>query len=250
MRAIGTENAWFSFKGIRNDDPSLDVRMIAPPTRPHPARKGELIDVPGVNGKLFQDEGVFDRILVTLPCATTDNSNIDAISGWLSGEGDLVFGDEPERAYHARITKEFSRSNRMPRLRGQSFNITFDCEPFRYNVHPEADADVYTSGEIITNPGTWPSAPLIYVQFKDGSTGDGTLMIGGNTLIFSDVFNHIFVDCDAKIAYTGDGSAASPMMLATQHVTGAWPVIKPGNDFVTFDGDIEKVVITPRWRWL
>lgn len=246
MRAIGTENAWFSFKGIRNDDPSLDVRMIAPPTRPHPARKGELIDVPGVNGKLFQDEGVFDRILVTLPCATTDNSNIDAISGWLSGEGDLVFGDEPERAYHARITKEFSRSNRMPRLRGQSFNITFDCEPFRYNVHPEADADVYTSGETITNPGTWPSAPLLTVN----GTGDGTLMIGNETLIFNDLIGYIIVDCEAKIAYTGGTSAADPMMLATQHLTGEWPVIQPGASFVSFTGGIKSVVITPRWRWL
>ena len=134
MRAIGTENAWFSFKGIRNDAPELDVRMIAPPTRPHPARKGELVDVPGVNGKLFQDEGVYDRILVTLPCATTDNSNIDEISAWLSGEGDLIFGDEPDRVYHARITKEFSRSNRMPRLRGQSFNLTFDCLSVVHNI--------------------------------------------------------------------------------------------------------------------
>lgn len=246
MRAIGTKNAWFSFKGIRNDAPELDVRMIAPPTRPHPARKGELIDVPGVNGKLFQDEGVYDRILVTLPCATTDNSNIDEISSWLSGEGDLIFGDEPNRAYHARITKEFSRSNRMPRLRGQSFNLAFDCEPFRYNAHPETDADVYSNGEAITNPGTWPSAPLLLVN----GTGDGTVMIGRNTLIFNDLEGYIYVDCDAHIAYTGGTSATDPMRLATQHLTGEWPEIQPGTSLVHLTGGIESVVITPRWRWL
>ena len=51
MRPVGKENAWFSFKGIRNTE--YDVRMISMPTRPHPARKGNLIDIPGTNGKLF-----------------------------------------------------------------------------------------------------------------------------------------------------------------------------------------------------
>ena len=246
MRAIGTENAWFSFKGIRNDDPALDVRMIAPPTRPHPARKGELIDVPGMDGKLFQDEGAYDRILVSVPVIAPDNENIDAINGWLDGEGELIFGDEPKRAYHARITKEFARSNRVPRLRGQSFTIVFDCEPFRYNVNDEADADVYTNGETIHNPGTVASAPLLMVN----GTGDGTLMIGGNTLIFNDLAGYIYVDCEAKIAYTGGTSAADPMLLATQHLTGEWPMIQPGDSMVSMTGGIRNVVITPRWRWL
>lgn len=246
MKAIGTENAWFSFKGIRNDAVNLDVRMLAPPTRPHPARKGNLTDVPGRDGKLFQDENAYDRILVSLPCATTDNSNIDAINAWLTGEGDLIFGDEPNRAYHARITKEFSRSNRAPRLRGQSFTPTFDCEPYRYSAIPAADIDTYDSGDQIINPGTVASAPLIQVL----GNGNGTLMIGGNTLIFDNLSSSITVDCDAKIAYTGGSSASNPMVLATQKVTGEWPMIEPGTNYVAFTGGITSVVITPRWRWI
>ena len=244
MRIVGTENAWFSFKGQRND--VLDVRMISMPTRPHPARKGELLDIPGRHGKVFQDEGVYDRILVTIRVMAADNANIDDISAWLTGEGDLVFGDEPERAYHARITKEFSRSNRIVRLRGQEFTITFDCEPFRYESFPVSPITITASGTSIVNPGTWESQPLIRVN----GTGDGTLMIGGNTLIFNDLAGYINVDCDAMIAYTGGSSASDPMLLATQHLTGEWPTIKPGQDFVTFTGGITSVVITPRWRWI
>ena len=243
MRAIGKENAWFSFKGIRNDD--LNVQMLSMPTRPHPARKGKLVDVPGMNGKLFQDEGVYDRILVSLRCVAMDNDNIDDVNNWLTGEGMLVFGDEPERAYKARITKEFSRNNKNPRLRGQEFSITFDCEPFRYQamlVEPISLASM----DFITNPGTVASAPFIYIE----GTGEGVLMIGRNTLLFSNLPGHIYVDCDAKIAYTGDGTTSSPIVLATQCVSGEWVEIAPGENPVQYTGGIANVILTPRWRWL
>lgn len=246
MKTVGAANAWFSFAGRKNTDADLDVRMISMPTRPHPARKGKLTDVPGVNGKLFQDEKAYDRILVTVRVVAPDNDNIDNVNAWLDGEGNLIFGDEPERAYHARITKEFSRSNRMPRLRGQEFTITFDCEPFRYNANAAIDSERYYSGETITNPGTVASAPLLLVN----GNGDGTLMIGSNTLIFNDLKYYVYVDCESKIAYTGGSSATDPMMLATQHVTGEWPEIQPGDSQVSFTGGITSVIITPRWRWL
>jgi phage-related protein len=156
-----------------------------------------------------------------------------------------VFGDEPGRAYHARITKEFSRNNKNPRLRGQEFTITFDCEPFRYQATPAKPFNLPTSGNVI-NPGTAASAPLVYIE----GTGDGTLMIGGNTLIFNNLSGHIYVDCDAKIAYMGDGTTSSPIVLATQYVTGEWMSIEPGNNAVQYTGGIRKVILTPRWRWL
>ena len=243
MNSVGAENAWFMFKGKKCAE--LGVYMRSMPTRPHPARKGELMDIPGRDGKLFFDEGAYDRILVSLRCATRDNASIDAVSAWLTGAGDLVFGDEPNRAYRARITKEFSRSNRNPRLRGQEFTITFDCVPYRYERAPAAPITC-ASGQKITNPGTVASLPLIKVN----GSGDGTLMIGGGTMLFDGLSGAVNVDCDAKIVYTGDGSASSPMLLATQHATGEWLSIPPGDSFVTYTGGITSVVITPRWRWI
>lgn len=246
MRAIGTENAWFSFKNVRNDE--LGVQMLSMPSRPHPARKGKLVDIPGAHGKLFQDEGVYDRILVSLRCVAVDNENIDDVNGWLTGEGMLVFGDEPNRAYKARITKEFARNNKNPRLRGQEFTITFDCEPFRYQATPDEPITL-AAMDSITNPGTEASAPLIYVE----GAGEGVLMIGRNTLLFNNLPGHIYVDCEAKIAYTGDGTTSSPIVLATQHVNGEageWVEIEPGENPVQYTEGITKVILTPRWRWL
>lgn len=246
MRAVGKQNAWFQFRGIKNTE--MNVQMLSMPTRPHPARKGELIDVPARDGKLFIDEYTYDRILVSLQCVAVDNDNIDEISAWLSGDGDLVFGDEPERAYRARITKEFARSNRTPRLRGQEFMLTFDCEPFRYESNPVSPITISSTATPITNPGTIESLPLIRVN----GSGSGTLMIGRSTMLFDnlDEDNPLYIDCDAKVAYMGNGTTSAPIVLATQNVTGEWIRIDPGKQGVTFGGGITSVVITPRWRWL
>lgn len=244
MRAVGTQNAWFSFAGHRNDE--FDVRMLSMPTRPHPARKGKLVNVPGVDGKLWQDEGAYDRIVVSLRCITGDNGNIDAVNGWLTGSGDLIFGDEPDRAYHARVTKEFSRSNRSPRLRGQEFTIAFDCEPFRYNANPDADTKTLTTGDFVENPSVIPSKPLLRVN----GNGAGTLMLGGSTLVFRSITGHVFIDCDAKIAYTGEGTTSDPIVLVTQNITGEWPVLQPGYNYATCTEGIVSVTVVPRWRWV
>ena len=274
MRAVGTENAWFSFNGLRNDDETLGVKMLSMPTRPHPARKGKLVDIPGAHGKLFQDEGVYDRILVSLRCIAPDNDNIDAVNAWLSGSGELIFGDEPNRAYHARITKEFSRSNRNPRLRGQEFTVTFDCEPFRYRAKDtEKDEDtVYivetNEGTVISqkknnetipligidNPGTVASAPMIIIDNTNNHAANLNLSIGRYSMTVNITGNtKMRIDCDAKIAFTGEDTAASPLVLATQHIFGDWIVIEPDFNTVLYTGDgIRGVNITiePRWRWL
>lgn len=258
MRAVGKENAWFSFNGRKNIDEDLDVQMLSMPTRPHPARKGKLVSVPGVDGKLWQDEDAYDRIVVSLRCVARDNANIDEVNAWLSGEGDLIFGDEDNRAYHARITKEFSRSNKHPRLRGQEFTISFDCEPYRYKVYDDDDtegsitieATEYPEPTIsaIYNPGTVTSLPFIEIK----GNGEGQLMIGQNSLLFYDMSEDdpIYVDCAAKIAYTKTGEMNNTLVLATQHITGEWVSIDPGYNPVTLTDGIRSVTIVPNWRWL
>lgn len=243
MKAVGVNNAWFSFAGRKNNE--FDVRMVSMPIRPHPARKGTLISVPGRDGKLFIDEKAYDRILVSVKCITGDNGNIDAVNAWLSGEGMLIFGDEPDRAYRARITKEFSRNNRTPRLRGQEFTVVFDCEPYRYEAIASANI-VLTGAGTINNPGTVKSQPVIRVN----CTGSGALMIGSYTMLFENVPEYVIVDSDAKIVYTGSGTVDDPMLLATQYATGDWIEIEPGEQAVSFTGDISSVEIAPYWRWL
>jgi predicted phage tail component-like protein len=241
MAVIDKSAAWFSFAGTMSHD--MKVYMVELPVRPMPAMKGDDVEIPGTDGNLWMSDGGYERITVSVKLEAGDDADIDLINGWLRGEGDLIFGDEPDRVYHARIIKNADRSHKGKRTNRQ-WKQTFDCEPYRYladcaNLLPK-------STEYIMNPGNVASAPLILVN----GYGDGTVMIGNNTLIFNDLDGHIFVDNDAKIAYTGGTSPTDPMILATQHLTGEWIKIQPGRNFVTFTDGITSIEIAPRWRWL
>ena len=104
------------------------------------------------------------------------------------------------------------------------------------------------SATMYTNPGTVYSQPLIIIEGR----GSGNLEIGSNTLLVDDITAGVplYVDCAALVAYTGGSGADDPMLLATQYITGEWPKLQPGIDFVNFTGGITRVTIHPRWRWL
>ena len=263
MRAIGRENIWFKFKGIRNDD--LGVRMLSMPTRPHPARKGKIIDVPGTDGELWQDYGGYKRILVSIRLITEDNANIDAVNDWLSGEGDLIFGDEPDRAYHARITKEFSRSNRSQRLRGQEFTVAFDCEPYRYESNPSKDgySENVNPGFLIPlafdvyNPGTDIAYPLIMIEGEGTCTiqvgpqsSDGMSQLNMQIITVEDLEPGVpvYLDCAARIAYKGEEN--KPMYMYNHKTSGDWLYFPTGKSVVQRSENVTAIEITPRWRWL
>lgn len=239
MKAVGSQNIWIEYAGRKNTD--LGVEMLSMPTRPHPARKGELIDVPGRNGKLFMDEGAFDRILVSVRLMAP-GGDMDAVNGWLTGTGLLRFGDSPARAYQASVTKEFSVSNRFARLRGQEFTVTFDCDPFRYVYPSPAAVTIAVSGGTIENPGTVFSQP----EIKITGNGDFTLVVNGYSIDGREIANGAIVDCELQETFALDKTQS----LNGSFVMDEFPVLRPGTNIVTWSGGVTQVEITPRWRYL
>lgn len=262
MKTLSANEAWFSFKGINCR--SHLVRMVAPPARPHPARKGRFEDIPGKDGGVWMDEGGYKPIQIAVPCVAEDNINIDSINAWLSGGGALIFGDEPNRAYRARITEEFVRSNLYGVMRGQEFTVSFECEPFRYSANPEADKvgyDPYVDIGIekpsmifVNNPGTLISLPLIKIT----GSGSFSVVVGASPEVWTsgiflqlkdvDPLIPVYIDCEAKIAYTG--MEGYPDALFTGKITGDWPYIPQGESVIRVADAVSAIEVQPRWRWL
>lgn len=238
MKALGKENIWMKFAGKRNDE--LDVRMLSMPTRPHPARKGTLIDVPGRNGKLFIDEGAYDRVLVSIRLIAVGD-NIDEVNGWLNGKGELIFGDAPNRVYRAMVTKEFTMNSYNPRLRGQEFTATFDCEPFKYFINSEPLPPITAPG-IVTNPGSVYAEPKITVT----GSGDFLLVVNGFIIEGSDVEDGAIIDSEAQEVFQLDGLTTYNRNFSISE----FPLLSPGGNAISWTGDITKIEIEPRWRSL
>ncbi len=239
MKAIGGGNIWVEFAGHKNTE--YGVELLSMPTRPHPARKGESIDIPGRDGKMFMDEGAYDRVLVSLRMIATAG-NMDAVNAWLSGSGNLRFGDEPERAYKAKITKEFATSNRNNRLKGREFTVTFDCEPFRYAYPATSTVTISTSGNTVNNPGTVYSLPRIKVT----GSGDFTLTVGGYLVEAQGLTGGAIIDSKLQEVLSLDGMESRNAYFAMDE----FPRLSPGINSVAWTGSVTSVQIEPRWRYL
>lgn len=229
---------WFDFCGDRCED--HNIQLTALPTRELPVRRGEKITVPGRAGYLFVPEGddAYEDVGIVCNVITLDGYNFADVNVWLNQSGYLVFSDEPDRAYKARVLDQPSRQSILTRFDGQMFSLVFSCQPWRYH-YPEVPMQTITNNTTIRNPGTAKSAPLI----KLTGSGDMTLAICSQLLTFTDVpSGGIVVDSDAMECYLPDGT------LANQYASfDAWPMLKPGSSAIVWTG-ASGVSILPRWR--
>ena len=236
------ESVWFEFAGARNTDKG--VRLLALPVRYHPAERGELVQVPGRSGYLWAPDGGYNNVLTRVQCQTTDDADMATVDAWLHGEGNLRFSDDPDHYYRARITKEFSRSAAMNRFVNQAFTVTFDCQPFLYHVEAEVgdDEEITASPHTLINLGTYKSDPKIKIE----GTGDVVLTIGTQIVEIDGLEDGIIIDSEL-----GDCFNLTESALLNGKVTlmdEDFPTLAPGENIISWTGNVTKITITPRWR--
>ena len=126
-------------------------------------------------------------------------------------------------------------------LRGNphcTFAVNFRCYPFFY-TNAAADITVTASGTIITNPGSVYSEPILTVT----GSGDITLIVGTTIVELENISGSIVIDSVLQEAYQGT-------TLMNDHMSGDFPVLKPGQNAISWVGSVTKVAIRPNWRYL
>ncbi len=230
---------WFTFRGVLCED--VGVRLAHAPTREIPVLRGRRETVAGRSGSLWIPEGdeVYEDVGVVAECYTLPGASIDRAAAWLTGGGELIFSDEPDRAYRARIADQISRSSLMTMFSMQRFPITFSCQPYRY-LYPPADPIALTAAGTVMNPGTAKSTPRITIE----GTGDLSVYIGGQMIAVTG--GSVIVDSEKNDCFDADG-----VTLANGRVTmEEFPEMAPGANAVSWTGDVKSVMIEGRWRYL
>lgn len=132
-----------------------------------PGRSGNLEIADGWENRIITGTISFFGAMRTLPSL---RQQARAVAQWLSGEGELVFDDEPDKQYNARITEGI---NIGQIAKSGSCFISFDCQPFAeslvYRQQQTMDA-VLPHTEAPEIRGTQPSPCLIYVTAKSPIT--------------------------------------------------------------------------------
>lgn len=231
-------NDWFSWNGVSCTEYGIHVSE-----QPHitiPSDRVTYTNVPGRPGSLttLEGEDVYDDLLLTATCFISDTSRIPAIAAWLKGSGAVTFANRQGGFYFARIANQISFEKTLRGNPHRSFTVNFRCKPFWFAEGVEP-ITLITSGTIITNPGSVYSEPVITVY----GSGEITLMVGTTIVELSNVSGSITIDTPLMEAYSGTSSMNACM-------SGDFPVLKPGTNAVSWSGNVTKLDVHPKWRYL
>ena len=120
------------------------------------------------------------------------------------------------------------------------FLVQFDVEPFKYSVNAAGDALELIAPTTIRNSGTVYSEPLITVY----GNGDITLNINGNSYPLRNVQESITIDSEMMEVFKGNTNQNG------KYGGAEFPRFEVGQNEIRWTGNVSKIKIQPRWRWL
>ena len=231
-------NDWFEWNGVRCTQYGIHVSELPPPTIP--SERATYTNVPGRPGSLttLEGEDVYEDMVLTAQCFLSDPTKIPAIAAWLKGSGKVAFANRQGGFYHARVANQISFEKILRGNPHRSFAVNFRCKPFWYQANVPVET-LTASTSTINNPGSVYSEPVITVY----GTGDITLMVGTVIVELEGITGSITLDSELQETYSGTTSMNSAM-------SGEFPLLKPGMNAISWTGEVSKVEIQPRWRYL
>lgn len=240
-----------------------------------PARRGEMVSIPGRDGSLFMDEGSFENIEVSYPAFIGTGyeqifrSLLASLRSELTSRGTYKRLTDTYNPDEFRLAVYRSGLEVDPKVitRAGEFTIKFDCKPQRFLVSGEVP-QMFTANGVITNPTPFASSPLIRI------TGNGLIAIGNYRFIVSGTNETITIDSDLMEVFipademyeltdeNGDvitDELLFPIEVSDGHDNpvsmnryvefnnNVMPKIEPGEVPVRMTSGIRSLEIVPRW---
>lgn len=231
----------FTFAG-KDSYTDFGIIISTRPTLPSPKRRVTYIEVPGRDSTLKLDDEVYDNITIAVECAIKGDhivEQLDMIKAWLysSEESDLIFSFQPDKKYLAQVVNSIDYKQVFKVV--SQFVIVFNCRPFKYAVDNDLITISSGSGTTILNPGSIASRPVIKVY----GSGGVDVYINSNVIRLNDIDEYVVIDSELMDCYRDTE-------LKNNQMNGDFPVLEPGDNDVSWAGNVTKVEIIPNWRWL
>ena len=217
------------------------IHVSEQPSVTIPKERSKQTSIPGRPGTLttFEGDDVFEDLTLTATCWISDPAQIPAIAGWLKGSGTVTFANRPGGFYHAFISNQIPFEKILRGNPHRSFAVNFRCSPPFWYVSNPAEVTITTSSYVLVNPGSVYSEPIIHVY----GSGDMTLIVNGSFVELEGVEDNIVLNSVIQEAYQGE-------TLLNEKMDGEFPMLKPGNNLISWTGNVSIVVIEPNWRFL
>lgn len=234
-----------SFAGVSSDEANVIVERF--PSRPIPARRYTVQQIPGRSGDLLFDTGAYGNVTQRYEIyvnhdGMTWQQSMRLAAAWMSAPGYQELWDsyDPETFRLAYFSGPADFANTLNQL-GRA-TINFSCKPWRYLFTGTVPVELTASGSV-ENPTDFNALPLIQIY----GSGAGRMEIGGNIVVISDIDDGMIIDSELMDTYNGQNNRNGLVTLTPQF---EYPLLTPGVNNVIVSGGITKVIITPRWRSL
>lgn len=224
------------WKGVPST--SIDGLLICElPTITKPPLRVKETAIDGRDGSIIEDLG-YSTYNKSLTIGLHGGFNIDKVIKYFSGEGEIIFSNEPDKVYTAKIINQVDY-NRL--LRFRQAIVSFRVQPFKHKyleTYKETQTATATGSSIVVSDSG--NATIKSIVVGDGSKTEGQVEIttmGKNLLPFpyfhgSNSTNGIryIVKNDGSIDLKGTASAISTFALNTslQFVDGEKYTISGG----------------------
>jgi phage-related protein len=224
--------------------PGLLISTLPPITLPPIRTNIETID--GKDGDIITKLGysAYDK---SFEIGLYGDYNVDDIIAFFSQEGEIVFGNEPDKYYFFSCLNQIDFARL---IRYKTATVTLHIQPFKYaeDEHErkiELDKNIGRYTITVRNSGNIFSRPVIKIKASE----DVSLLINDEDILVIDfpvTEEEITIDPSEMEAYFSNGD------LANRRITGDYDNIKlkVGYNTITLLGAVSEVSLQKLSRWL
>ena len=195
--------------------------------------------IPGRNGTLIIDNGRYENRVVTYPAYIIENleANMAALRAYLLSHTSYTRLEDtfhPDEYYLAMPTGGIEVQTSGRYNREGVFNLSFTCKPQRYLKSGEEVIHLTDAGTLY-NPTMFVAKPLLRVY------GNGEVHIGDSSFAIDTEAEYVDIDCEIEDCYS-NGTNQNPYVTIDN-----FPEFPPGENTISFEGEITQVDVITRW---
>lgn len=218
--------------------PGLIITNIPPITKPK--MKTSITKIDGRDGDIIEELG-YESYTKSIGIGLARNYDIDRVMKYFTGVGELIISDEPDKVYKAQIIEKIDYERL---IRFKTAVVKFYTQPYKYLKDEKSiilDINNETSLKI-TNVGLEKSKPIITLE------GTGTIEISLNGF---NLFKYVFPENETKVVIDSlEEEAYIDNVLKNRNMLGTFPIFEVGENTISWSGNLTKISIEPKSRWL
>lgn len=220
---------WFMWKGLRSDDFGLLVTDFMDKSSATDRVENDRIIGRYGDVQNREQSNAFDSYDATFKCIALHGHEAE-IRSWLTGDSELVMGDDPNEIYTASIQQAVEMTRYSHGISDKVIVVRVHVQPFRKHAD-DVWMPIARSGLSVLNDGDTACYPEIRLH----GSGDLRLEIDNVEIIVQGVTNECVVDCYNRVAYGSDGN-----LLETG---GEFPTLPVGVTEIVFSENVASAEI-------